>query len=410
LVGEVKPNQPSLLALEARSLLPQGTIVFDLEYGNLPPGLSLLPSGLIIGKTKQFGDAEGPGLTRFFEDISGQKSFNIEFDGGDTTFDKVFKFAVRARDTAGAFVTSKEFAINVIFDNVKTFANVFLIALQEKSKRLEWFDFITDISIFKPKDIYRYGDREFGIQTDLKILIYAGIESREATNFVQAMSRNHFRKRILFGEPKISKAKNPITQEILYEVIRVDIIDDLENQNGSISQEVDLPDYINSRVLVSYDAIKIDSDIPFVSDRDHQRIFPNSIRNMRKRIKSVGDRDREFLPLWMRSIQDQSQYELGYIKSLILCYVKPGRGESMLSRIRASGFDFKSIDFDSDRYLIDSIDGEIIDKYLTFPQRDILNKLPNLSQTVNAVFTVTGGTFDSNVVFFDSESITFDQD
>jgi hypothetical protein len=373
-VGEVKPNQPSLLSLQARSLLPQGTIVYEIESGNLPPGLSLLPTGLIIGKTKQFGDSDGPGLTRFFDVVSGEETFNIEFDGGDTTFDKVFKFTVRARDTIGSFIVSKDFEIKVIFDNVKTFSNVFLIALQEKNKRLDWFDFITDISIFKPEDIYRYGDRDFGIQTDLKILLYAGIESKEAVDFVQALSRNHYRKRILFGDPKMSKGKDPLTQEVLYEVIYVDVVDDLENRNGSISQEIELPDYINSKVLVSYDAIKVDSDIPFVSDRDHQRIFPNSIRNMRRRVRSVGERDREFLPLWMRSIQDQSLYESGYTKSLILCYAKPGKGESMLSRIRASGFDFKTIDFESDRYLIDSIDGELEDKYLAFPQRG--EKLP----------------------------------
>jgi hypothetical protein len=373
-VGEVKPNQPSLLSIEARNLLTQNTIIYELESGNLPPGLSLLPSGLIIGKTKQFGDINGPGLTRFFDTIDEEIIFNIDFDGGDTTFDKVYKFSIRARDTTGSFTIFKDFEIRVIFDNVKTFSNVFLIALQEKFKRLEWFDFITDISIFRPEDIYRYGDKEYGIQTDLKILLYAGIESKDAVTFVQALSRNHYKKRLLFGSPRIAKAKNPITQEIIYEVIYVDVIDDLENQNGSISQTVDLPDYINSKVLVSYDAIKVDSDIPFVSDRDHQRIFPNSIRNMRRRIKSIGDQDREFLPLWMRSIQDQSQYELGYTKSLILCYTKPGRGESIVSRILASGFDFKSIDFESDRYLIDSIDGEIQDKYLAFPQRG--EKLP----------------------------------
>lgn len=374
LIGEVKPNQPSLLSVEAKNLLPGSSVIYELESGNLPPGLVLLPSGLITGKTKQFGDIEGPGLTRFFDEIQGERIFSVEFDGESTTFDKEFNFVVRVRDPINFSIVSKNFQIRVISDNVKTFANIYLIALQEKTKRLEWFDFITDISIFRPDDIYRYGDREFGIQTDIKILLFAGIESKEAVTFVQAMSRNHYRKRILFGDPKLSVAKNPITQEILYEVVYVDIIDELENKNGSISQEVNLPNYLNSRVLVSYDAIKVDSDIPFVSDRDHQRIFPNSIKNMRQRIRSVGGRDREFLPLWMRSIGEGSITETGYIKSLVLCYVKPGRGESMLSRIRASGFDFQSIDFESDRYLIDSIDGELQDKYFAFPQ--LGEKLP----------------------------------
>jgi hypothetical protein len=134
--------------------------------------------------------------------------------------------------------------------------------------------------------------------------------------------------------------------------------------------------------LISYDSIKIDSDIPLVSDSDHQRVFPNSIKNMRSRISAIGDRDREFLPLWMRSTQDQAAFETGYVSALPLCYCKPGSdndaaaspAENILARIKASGFDFKTIDFVADRYIIDIIDGEIEDKYLAFPQRG--EKLP----------------------------------
>jgi hypothetical protein len=97
---------------------------------------------------------------------------------------------------------------------------------------------------------------------------------------------------------------------------------------------------------------------------------------MRSNIKGTGERDREFLPLWMRSIQPGAPVEPGYIKALILCYVKPGLAPTVISRIRASEFDFKSIDFTADRYVIDILDGEIREQYLPFPQRDVINKLP----------------------------------
>ncbi len=215
------------------------------------------------------------------------------------------------------------------------------------------------------------------MQTDLRVLIYAGIESVTAEKFVQAMSRNHYHKRLKFGQLRTAKAKDPVTQETVYEIIYVDIVDDLEKNGRSISQTVNLPNNINSKVLISYDSIKIDSDIPLVSDRDHQRVFPNSIKNMRSRISTIGDRDREFLPLWMRSTQDLSSFETGFISALPLCYCKPesdnnavsSPAENTLARIKASGFDFKTIDFVADRYIIDIIDGEIEDKYLAFPQR-----------------------------------------
>jgi hypothetical protein len=306
------------------------------------------------------------------------REFTLSFDNNITSIDKKFTFTIKARDSANVAESLRTFTITVIADNTKTFANLYVKSFQSKEKRLAWYDFITDVTVFAPVDIYRYGDPNFGIQTDLKMLTYAGIESVEAVKYVQSMSRNHYRKRLLFGDVKVAKGKDLITQETIYEVIYVEIIDDLEKNGRSVSREIQLASNIKSKVLVSYDAIKVDSDIPFASDRDHQRVFPNSIKNMRKRIQSVGERDREFLPLWMRSIQDDAASEPGFVKALVLCYAKPGRSANILARINrrlaSKELDFKLFDFTADRYLIDILDGEIQDKYLAFPQRG--EKLP----------------------------------
>ena len=387
-LGSIKPNQPSTLSVFAESLLYGGRVTYEFVNGALPPGLEFVSNGNIVGKVKQFSDNAGAGLTRFFEkeDQEGWNSSKEDssliwrnfststFDGGVTSFDKKFTFTIRARDSVNFAVLDKTFSVTVISDTTKTFANLYVKAFQTKEKRLEWYNFITDSTIFSPADIYRYGDNNFGIQPDLKMLVYAGIESVEAVKYVQAMSRNHYNKRLRFGEIKTAKAKDFTTQETIYEVIYVDIIDDYEKNGASISNTIELADNINSKVLISYDSIKIDSDIPLVSDSDHQRIFPNSIKNMRNRLNSVGERDREFLPLWMRSIQDTATYETGYVKSLVLCYCKPGKSAAIIARIKAKAFDFKKIDFEADRYVIDIIDGQIEDKYLAFPQRG--EKLP----------------------------------
>jgi hypothetical protein len=206
------------------------------------------------------------------------------------------------------------------------------------------------------------------------MLVFAGIESVDAVRYVQAMSRNHNNKRLLFGDIKVAEGKDPVTQETIYEVIYVDVIDEFEKNGKSINSTVQLPDNINSKVLLSYDKISVDSDIPFVSDSDHQRVFPNSIKNMRNRIKVLGDRDRDFLPLWMRSIQGQTTQASGFVKALVLCYTVPGKSANVLARINAAKFDFKTINFTADRYLIDILDGQIEAKYLAFPQRG--EKLP----------------------------------
>ena len=378
--GTIKPNQPSTIFVEAESLLYGNRVAYEFVSGSLPPGLSFLPTGAIEGKVKQFADDAGPGLTRFYDrdssliDSTASRTYTTTFDNAVTSFDKKFTFTIKARDAANFAEVLRTFFITVVSDNTKTFANLYVKAFQPKAKRLEWYNFITDSTIFSAADIYRYGDANFGIQTDLKMLVYAGIESREAVSYVQAMSRNHYRKQILFGNVKVAKSKDPITQEVIYEVVYVEIVDDLEKNGKSVSRVVELSDTIESKVLISYDSIKIDSDIPLVSDSDHQRVFPNSIKNMRKQVKAVGDDDREFLPQWMRSIQDTSSYELGYTKALPLCYAKPGRSTDIVAKIKANGFDFKSINFTADRYIIDIINGEIEDKYLAFPQRG--EKLP----------------------------------
>jgi hypothetical protein len=433
-LGTIKPNQASMKFVKAESLLFGGRIVYSLFEGVLPPGLELLGTGDIVGKVRQFGEGESkPGLTRFYEKVDSSidesslsRNYTVVFDSDRTNFDKTFKFSIKARDTARFAELTQDFFINVISENTKTFSNLYLKAFQSKEKRLEWYDFITNNEIFIPDEIYRYGDVNFGIQTEIKALIYAGVESRDAVNFVQAMSRNHYKKQLRMGDVKFAEAKDPNTQETVYEVIYVEIVDEYQKGSTSISEVINLPDYINSKVLISYDSIKIDSNIPLISDSDHQRIFPNSIKNMRRRIKNVGDRDRTFLPLWMRSIQNQDFVETGYLSAMVICYVKPGLSRKIISRIKAKtetanrgdwdstvfyrvndsvrfqgnvyaavlntvgikpgdvdadgkdpwikNFNFKSINFTADRYLIDVLDGVIENKYLAFPQRG--EKLP----------------------------------
>ena len=383
--GVIKPNQPSDIYVEAESNYYGGKVIYELVAGTLPPGLNLIATGLILGKVNQFGDDSAPGIIRFYDRVdsidpetedssTGSKQFNTTFDNSATTFDRVFAFSIRARDSANFAENIREFTISVDTENTKSFANLFLKAFQSKPKRLAWYNFITDSGIFRSDEIYRYGDPNFGIQGELRMLLFAGIESVNAVKYVQAMSRNHYRKQIRFGDVKYAVAKDQTTQEIIYEIVYVEVVDEFEKNGKSISKTVELPNTINSRVLVSYDAIRIDSDIPLVSDRDHQRVFPNSIKNMRSRIKAVGDRERTFLPLWMRSIQDRSFVESGFAKAIPLCFLKPGNSEAVISRIKSNGFDFKSIDFTADRYVIDILDGQIEDKYLAFPQRG--EKLP----------------------------------
>lgn len=373
-LGTIIPNIPCQKSIVANNLLRQSNVILSLLSGSLPPGIELSSTGNLTGKVKQFADSNGPGLTRYFDDDSGEQTFGTTFDSGNTTFDRKFTFTVRAVDSARSVEVDKEYFITVNDINDKSYANLYLLALQDKAKRLSWFSFTSDNNIFKPEEIYRSGDTNFGVNNELKVLLFAGIESKSAVEFVQALSRNHYIKRLQFGDVKSAIAKDPATQEILYEVVYVEIVDNLEKQGKSISDTVNLSNKIESKILVSYDAINISSDIPLVSDADHQRVFPNSIQNMRSRIRQVGDRFRDQLPLWMRTIQPNKNFEPGFVQCLEIAYTLPGKSLNVMNRIKASGFDFKLIDFQSDRYLIDALDGTFENKYIAFPQRG--EKLP----------------------------------
>jgi hypothetical protein len=118
--GTIKPNQASLLFVEAKSLLYGGKVVYELASGKLPPGLNLLSTGIIQGKVRQFADSDNDGLTRIFDrysslvDSTNSVSYNTTFDGELTSFDQRFTFTIKARDAANFAENLKEFTITVI--------------------------------------------------------------------------------------------------------------------------------------------------------------------------------------------------------------------------------------------------------------------------------------------------------
>lgn len=399
-LGTIQPYHQSTLHLEAISLLPNAQVSVELKSGFLPKGLSLLPNGNIIGKAE-----ENP---RFYDVVNGINTFDLTFDMGTTTFDKTYKFTVTAHDATNVSEVDRTFSLTVADSTPTKYCNLYVKAFLSKEQRNEWYNFITDGNLFLSTEFYRPGDVHYGVQTELRTLIYAGIEDNDAVNFVQAVSRNHNKKQMLFGDIKYATAYDPNTQEPVYEVVYVEMIDDIAGISPETSQ--DLSDDLKAKVLTSISTITIDSDIPFVSDSDKQRVFPNSIENMRARIANSGVHTSSYLPLWMKGI-----YSAGYASALVLCYVKPGNAPNVLARIKAKlhtasrgnwtkeaayqpgdtvfylgfyytcqfnntntkptdntinwirNFDFKALDFTADRYVIDSISDAYPDKYLAFP-------------------------------------------
>ena len=98
--------------------------------------------------------------------------------------------------------------------------------------------FITDSNIFSARSIYRPSDPSFGIQSDLKMLVFAGIETKSAAEVVSALGRNHKTKKFKLGNIKKAKAKIEGTNTVVYEVIYLEVIDPLEIGKISLPSKI----------------------------------------------------------------------------------------------------------------------------------------------------------------------------
>ena len=143
----------------------------------------------------------------------------------------------------------------------------------------------------------------------------------------------------------------------------------MEDPNGVTIVVANIDDSINSdplRLRPNTNTIKIDSDAVKISDSNDQRKYISNITNMRDRIRAVGQNLREFYPLWMRTSQALGEAELGFVLGVPLCYCKPGQADGVLLNIQNSGFDFKKLNVEIDRYNIDSTKNNSNEQYLKF--------------------------------------------
>jgi hypothetical protein len=416
-LGSIDANYISTLNVNASSTIPDAIVLYYIKAGQLPPGLTLDLSGEIVGKVNQFGSSGLPGLTRFYNQasLSSPKIFTT-FDKGITTIDRVYTCTIEARDQFGLSSTTREFTVLVNTPNQLVYSNLKVQPFLKLEQRSKWNTFINDNNVFTPSSIYRPNDLYFGVQTELAMVVYAGIEQKTAAEYVAAIALNHKRKRFHFGEVKKASAILPGTNNVVYEIVYVEMIDPMEpngkrlpiqltgiglqtkkitvdnsnaiwqsgfvggfDENGKpltgIQQAINLStngDKINKLAVAAPDStrpdpiITVDSIGYSVSNPNPGTFYPNSISNWRDRISQVGSKERNYLPLWMRSIQPGTRQELGFKLAIPLCYCKVGTADDIILNIKYSDFDFKLLDYTADRYIIDSVEGQTTDKYLVF--------------------------------------------
>jgi hypothetical protein len=338
-LGILHANYVSTLNVNAVSNIDTATLIYKVESGTLPPGIDLTIDGELVGTVNQYyNQLTGvDGLITYDNDVA-----ETTFDNNTTTFDRAYTFTVKVNDQYLYSTARKDFTVTIDTPNTTEFSNVYARPFLAPAQRSTWTSFITDASIFTPSMIYRPNDINFGVQEKLSMLVYAGIETATAATYVASIQNGFKRKRFNFGELTSAIATDPNNGNSVYEVVYVQMFDPLEPDGKHLPLEI----------AGGY--------------------YPNSISNWRTRISDGLPTERNYLPLWMRTIQPGTKEQIDYTLAIPLCYCKVGKSADIILNIKASGFDFTLLDYTIDRIVVDAVrdpdSGAVIlgDKYLAF--------------------------------------------
>ena len=362
-LGYMEVEIPSNLYLEAKCD-NNSKVNYSIISGELPPGLYMNSLGEISGKINQFID---PHITTF----SDFEYSDFTLDNNTTTIDRSYSFEVLASDLLGSAQIAKTFTIYLSIPNSIQFSSIKIKPLLKIKHRELFRSFIYNNDIFETNSIYRNGDPNYGLQTNLEMLVYGGIETKSAAEVMSMVTQNHKRKSFRFGNIKKAVAKIPGTHDVVYEVIYVEIIDPLEIGKNHLPLNIQTsPDNVPITIDNQPFDVTIDRTNVIAYDPYSRYKQPSSISLWRQRINELGHHDRHHLPLWMRTIQDGSMVELDYVPAVTLCYCKPGTADNILlninNHIKTTGFTFTDIHYDIDRYIINVLTDYTQDKYIYF--------------------------------------------
>jgi hypothetical protein len=267
-------------------------------------------------------------------------AFNEEIltiDAGATTTDQNYYFTIRASDAYRLSAVDREFFITVVADTLTEYTRIYVKPFLTRDKRNSYRDFVTDSLIFDPVLIYRPFDPEFGIQTQIKMLLETGIEKVDLDLYAEAMTEYFYRKRFYFGEVKSILAQDSNGNDV-YEIIYVDINDDRMIGSDRVGVSVD-----NMRSQL--ESIVIDGDTILVDER--------------------------LQPKYMTTLDENTGIPLGFVKAVPICYTIPGGALKILSRInnaiKTGQFNFNNYNFDTDRIVVETVKETEQTGWLAYP-------------------------------------------
>jgi len=349
-IGTLTADIPSILSFSAVAEETNRVLTYSLTSGSLPTGITLSPQGNLIGTI----------------DPS---------DFTDST--RAYTFTVTVSDQYQSLATSKEFTLNIdIPYTTIEYGNMTGHSTSFIDQNI-FYNIAQDPNINSPEYIYRPEDNNFGMKLNPEMLMMAGLQAQTLTAFQQQMEQNHAPKTLYFGELKTAVAKE--NNIIKYEVVYLEMTDKLVNNDGTaISSSVSLRTDVAKPMLgpragtvnltTDMDDFNITtsgglsfstsgSKVPYAgqisADLDYMAtLYPNAVANMRSRMKTLGHKEWDHLPLWMKTTQSGDLAPLGFVLAVPICYCKAGTSALLKKRIKDKGLIFRNIDFIVDRYQV----------------------------------------------------------
>ena len=350
IIGTLTADIPSILSIEAETEEANRVLSYTVTSGSLPTGITLSDAGNLIGTI----DAS---------------------DFSDST--RSFTFTVTVSDQYQSAATSKEFTLNISTPfTEKEYGNMDGNATSFIDQNI-FYNIAQDPSINSPEYIFRPEDSSFGMRLKPDMLMMAGLEAQTLTAFQEQMEQNHAPKTLYFGDLKTAIAKQDGV--IKYEVVYVEIKDQMMNSKGeSVASSIKLRDAVakpligprasTTNATADYTVYEVTTDggLSFSTSGSKVRfanqlsadigfithLYPNAVANMRTRMKSLGHKEYDYLPLWMKTTQKGDLAPLGYVMAVPICYCKPGTSELVKKRIEDKQLVFRNIEFTIDRYQV----------------------------------------------------------
>ena len=251
----------------------------------------------------------------------------------------VFTPVMRATGSRDVVSVDKTFTVKIKREYNKPYQNLLIEAMPPANDRVLIASLLDNQDIFVPDYIYRIDDPYFGKSRRVIYEHAFGLAPDTLETYVSSLYLNHYWKNLVLGEILTAQASDPITGEVVYEVVYSRIVDNLVNTSGaSVSKIVNLP----------YDIID-----PVDGSTQIAQVYPNSLVNMRDQVIDVVGQISNKLPLWMTSKQTNGRV-LGFTPAWVMCYTKPGRSAQIAYYVQTQfEGNLNAVDFKVDRYVLD---------------------------------------------------------